>query len=126
MLDLYLRVRTHARAFFSDNLVMLLLYLSMNLHLSGEHLGYLEACFLKPWTRNCMDTVRKRALHNWNIYCAPARRDTNIDMPGHLMLYPYDVSRDGEVTARCETIPDFPGVPVLGRNHLLLPDIGTG
>lgn len=73
-----------------------------------------------------MKIVRKRALHNWLAFDAPASPGTNVDMPAHLMLYPYEVSRDGDVTARCEKIPDFPGVPVLGRNALLLPDIGTG
>lgn len=73
-----------------------------------------------------MQTVRKRALENWLVFSAPLDGVSNVDIPGHLMLYPYEVSRDGEVSPRCQSIPDFPSVPVMGRNYFLLPDIGTG
>jgi phospholipase D1/2 len=92
----------------------------------GEHLGQLNDTFLLPWSRACMRLVRDMSYHNWLAYTVPAAEQTNVDMHGHLMLFPYEVALDGTVTARVETIPDIPSVYVLGRSSVVLPDIGTG
>jgi phospholipase D1/2 len=94
----------------------------------GEHVGAagLVQLHLSPWRRDCMQLMRDTGLSNWLAYAAPASPHTNVDMRGHLMLYPYEISIDGRVTARCEHIPDIPRVPTLGRSSLVLPDIGTG
>lgn len=91
----------------------------------GEHLGELAYPLLSPWSRSCMQFMREKALQNWIAYTAPGPQG-NVDMQGHLMLYPYLIEADGTVTSRGETLPDLPKVKVVGQSALLLPDIGTG
>lgn len=96
------------------------------LSLWGEHLRFLDNRFLEPSSMNCMRLVREHSFRNWLAYVAPPSARTNVEMRGHLMLYPYEVDLDGSLSARVETIPDLPSVSVIGKNSLLLPDIGTG
>lgn len=91
----------------------------------AEHIGFLDNAFLAPWQPACMRKVREKGLGNWNLYIADSPRG-NEDLPGHLMLFPYNVDAHGTVVSSAEHIPDFPKIPVRGKTSLMLVDTATG
>lgn len=91
----------------------------------GEHLGELSQVLVAPWSSSCMRYMREKGLQNWISYTAPSTHG-NVDIKGHLLLYPYVVDAGGSITGRTETLPDFPKVKVVGQSAIVLPDIGTG
>jgi Phospholipase D C terminal len=50
---------------------------------------------------------------NWDTFINP---NSNADTPGHLMIYPFKMSRAGKVALEplTEDIPDFPGAGMFG------------
>ncbi|CAH9079586.1 unnamed protein product [Cuscuta europaea] len=76
----------------------------------AEHLGELEACFQKPHSVKCVRRVNEIARYNWKAFVAEEYQD----MRGHLMQYPVQVSRSGEVTS----LPDFECFPDVGGSIL--------
>lgn len=89
-----------------------------------EHLGYQEEVFDKPWTRECMQRVNNLATRYWEEYSRP---EPIVDLQGHLLRYPYVISKDGSsITAipGHEFFPDSNG-PVLGGQKPTYPRILT-
>lgn len=72
----------------------------------AEHLGTLEDSFCQPESLECIRQVNSIAKNNWQIYAA----DENKEMTGHLMQYPIQVSKNGNVS----TLP----------GHECFPDVG--
>ncbi|KAG8646094.1 phospholipase D delta isoform X2 [Manihot esculenta] len=87
----------------------------------AEHLGILEEEFQEPETLECIKLVNTLAKDNWKTYVD----EENKEMRGHLMQYPVQISRDGEVSALPdhETFPDVGG-KILG-SPTNLPDALT-
>jgi len=87
----------------------------------AEHLGILEKAFDEPQSLECMKLVNKTSRHNWKAYVS----EESKEMRGHLMQYPIQVSKSGEVSALQghETFPDVGG-KVLGASTNL-PDVLT-
>ncbi|CAN0878533.1 Phospholipase D delta [Linum grandiflorum] len=77
----------------------------------AEHMGELEEEYREPQSMKCMKSVNKIAKNNWKAFVA----EEMMEMKGHLMQYPIQVSRDGRVTALPghESFPDVGG-KVLG------------
>jgi phospholipase D1/2 len=87
-----------------------------------EHLGMLDNKFLQPWSVECIRHVNERSDYLWNLFA----QEEVVDLPGHLMSYPYDVGSDGSLSYKpgCEFIPDT-NAKVLGGTSYALPDILT-
>ena len=87
----------------------------------AEHLGKLEDTFREPQSLECVKLVNKVAKRNWKAFVDDEYRE----MRGHLMLYPFKISRKGTVGALpgYETFPDVGG-KVLGA-PTTLPDVLT-
>lgn len=87
-----------------------------------EHTGFLHNSFLQPWSLECIHTVNKRADELWAMFI----QDTVVDLPGHLLTYPFRVGLDGSLTEvpGSEFITDTKA-KVLGSSTLALPDILT-
>ncbi|KAH7833156.1 hypothetical protein Vadar_003565 [Vaccinium darrowii] len=77
----------------------------------AEHLGNLEDSFRQPHTIECVKLVNRIAKQNWKAFVA----DEDMEMSGHLMRYPVEVSRSGKVSSLPghESFPDVGG-KVLG------------
>ncbi|XP_065871534.1 phospholipase D delta-like [Euphorbia lathyris] len=73
----------------------------------AEHLGSLKEDFSEPQTHECVKHVNEIAKYNWQAYVS----EESIEMRGHLMQYPVNVSEDGKVTALPghDTFPDVGG-----------------
>lgn len=70
-----------------------------------EHLGLRPDIFEYPESLQCVQTVNSLAEELWNEYS----RDTVVlDMPGHLLRYPIEISNTGAITAlpNMECFPD--------------------
>ncbi|XP_076958556.1 phospholipase D gamma 1-like [Bidens hawaiensis] len=74
----------------------------------AEHIGELESCFEVPESLDCVWRVRSLSEQNWNQYAA----DEVTDMKGHLLKYPVEVDRTGQV----KPLPGCPNFPDLGGN----------
>ncbi|XP_058097277.1 phospholipase D delta-like isoform X2 [Magnolia sinica] len=87
----------------------------------AEHLGFLEDSFQEPQTIECVSRINDLAEHNWQTYVSP----DNSAMKGHLLKYPVQVERDGNVgpLPGFEFFPDVGG-KILGA-HSTLPDALT-
>nr|PNR33167.1 hypothetical protein PHYPA_025110 [Physcomitrium patens] len=87
-----------------------------------EHLGMLDNKFLLPWSVECIRHVNESSDYLWNLFM----QEEVVDLPGHLMSYPYDVGSDGSLSYKpgCEFIPDT-NAKVLGGTSYALPDILT-
>ncbi|CAN6291154.1 unnamed protein product [Urochloa humidicola] len=84
----------------------------------AEHLGgAVEECFRRPETEECVRRVKEMAEENWDKYVSPDMEGT---MGGHLLRYPVQVGRDGEVgpLPGHECFPDVGG-KVLGTQSSL-------
>ncbi|KAG2331497.1 hypothetical protein Bca52824_002677 [Brassica carinata] len=73
----------------------------------AEHLGFLEKSFEEPENMECVRRVRNLSELNWIQYAA----EEVTEMTSHLLKYPVQVRRTGEVTSLpgCETFPDLGG-----------------
>jgi len=87
-----------------------------------EHLGFLHNHFLEPWSVECIRTVNQRADELWGMFT----QEQVVDLPGHLLAYPYIVGRDGSVSENPEhkLIPDTKA-KVVGATSYALPEILT-
>uniref|UniRef100_A0A7S2SC01 phospholipase D n=1 Tax=Mucochytrium quahogii TaxID=96639 RepID=A0A7S2SC01_9STRA len=98
----------------------------MRMSVWAEHLGgslmedpEFDATVLQhPGSPECVKLVSERALENWNAYVAEGEP---VNVPGHLMRYPYKVLDDGSVTTfeGFESFPDFPKSKILGAKTRL-------
>lgn len=93
----------------------------------SEHLGGYYPEFEQPSSLECIQKVRQLASRNWHHFSSEETDDVQ-DMPhGHLSLYPYDFDdRTGEVTAKRESMPDFPAALVKGKATPGIPNMLTG
>lgn len=73
----------------------------------AEHTGKLEQCFEQPESLDCIRRIRWMGEQNWSQFAA----NEVSEMRGHLIKYPVDVDRMGEVRPLpwCETFPDMGG-----------------
>ncbi|KAH6830791.1 phospholipase D beta 1 [Perilla frutescens var. hirtella] len=73
----------------------------------AEHVGFLEECFTRPESLECVRRVRSLGEANWEQFASPQVSE----MRGHLIKYPVDVDRKGKVKplAGYETFPDVGG-----------------
>eukprot|EP01004_Peranema_trichophorum_P005911 NODE_4750_length_1119_cov_59.240964_g4214_i0.p1 GENE.NODE_4750_length_1119_cov_59.240964_g4214_i0~~NODE_4750_length_1119_cov_59.240964_g4214_i0.p1 ORF type:complete len:255 (-),score=54.98 NODE_4750_length_1119_cov_59.240964_g4214_i0:353-1060(-) len=76
------------------------------LSLWSEHLGQYDPLFLFPEKLECLQRVNSLARENWYAYYEEPVR---VLPHGHLIPFPYRVSRTGEVKALVETFPDTNG-----------------
>lgn len=88
-----------------------------------EHLRRVEDVFETPQSLQCMRRVNALAEQNWKRYA-----DNSIvgDMPAHLLQYPVEISKFGDVTT-LEGNKNFPDTkaPTLGTKSDYLPPIIT-
>ncbi|WCJ18381.1 phospholipase D delta [Euphorbia peplus] len=77
----------------------------------AEHLGTVEEDFREPQSHECVKHVNELTKRNWEAYVS----EETMEMRGHLMQYPIQVSENGKVTALPghDTFPDVGG-KVLG------------
>lgn len=87
-----------------------------------EHLGCLYNNFLEPQSVQCIRQVNEIADKNLKLFL----QEEVVDLPGHLMAYPYSIGRDGSLDSYpgCERIPDCSAL-VLGCTAFTLPEILT-
>ncbi|GAA0181624.1 phospholipase [Lithospermum erythrorhizon] len=73
----------------------------------AEHLGFLENCFERPESLECVRRVTSVAEMNWKQFAA----DEVTEMRSHLLKYPVQVDRTGKVKPLPghETFPDIGG-----------------
>lgn len=92
-----------------------------------EHTGFLDNLFLQPWSLECMRRVNHRGDELWRLFA----QEEVVDLPGHLMTYPYHIGLDGSlsVLGGSELIPDSNGKVLGGAPNSLLayaiPDLLT-
>ncbi|KAL8253721.1 hypothetical protein R6Q59_031942 [Mikania micrantha] len=72
----------------------------------AEHVGELENCFEQPQSLECVRRVRFLGDQNWEHYVA----DKATDMTSHLLKYPVEVDRKGQV----KPLSGFPNFPDVG------------
>ena len=83
-----------------------------------EHLGRLDNRFLEPWSLECVTYVQRVANELWDLFSGPEV----VDLPGHLLRYPIEITPDGMVTE----IPDVPcfldtKASIMGKPSSFLP-----
>lgn len=88
-----------------------------------EHLGMLDDTFLNPENDECVRKVNQIGDKYWDMFSSESLEH---DLPGHLLRYPIQVSREGEITE----FPGFEFFPdtqarVLGAKADYLPPILT-
>ncbi|KAK6162434.1 hypothetical protein DH2020_002275 [Rehmannia glutinosa] len=73
----------------------------------AEHLGFLEECFTRPESLECVRRVRSMGEANWEQFASLEVSE----MRGHLLKYPVEVDRKGKVKPLPghETFPDVGG-----------------
>nr|XP_043639931.1 phospholipase D beta 1-like [Erigeron canadensis] len=73
----------------------------------AEHIGDLESSFEEPHSLECVRRVRLLGEQNWKQYAD----DKVTDMTAHLLKYPVDVDRKGNVNplSGCPNFPDVGG-----------------
>ncbi|KAK9668229.1 hypothetical protein RND81_13G042900 [Saponaria officinalis] len=73
----------------------------------AEHIGTVDECFTHPESVDCVRRVRSLSEHNWRQYAS----DEVTEMKGHLLKYPLQVDRTGNVSPLpgSETFPDLGG-----------------
>ncbi|KAL5552172.1 hypothetical protein UlMin_002348 [Ulmus minor] len=74
----------------------------------AEHIGMIEERFKQPEIVECVRRVRYLSEQNWRQFVA----DEATEMKGHLMKYPVEVDRTGQV----KKLPGFETFPDLGGN----------
>mmetsp|Transcript_18608 Transcript_18608/g.56169 ORF Transcript_18608/g.56169 Transcript_18608/m.56169 type:complete len:842 (-) Transcript_18608:570-3095(-) len=84
----------------------------------AEHTGIMSPNFAFPKDLDCVREMRQIGITNWNVFAAPEV----AEMQGHLMVYPYDIDANGNVTALgAEMLPDTKKARVLGMKSIGLP-----
>lgn len=74
----------------------------------AEHLGFLEECFTRPESLECVRRVRSMGEANWEQFAS-----TEVsEMRGHLLKYPVEVDRQGKV----KPLPGYETFPDVGGN----------
>lgn len=89
-----------------------------------EHLRLLETSFNNPESLECVRLVNLIAEKHWQMYTADQRVN---DLPGFLLRYPVEVTKDG-VVKNLEGTQFFPDTqaPVFGtKSDYLFPDLTT-
>ncbi|XP_043704026.1 phospholipase D alpha 1-like [Telopea speciosissima] len=91
-----------------------------------EHLGMLDNGLLHPGSLECVGKVNRIADKYWDLYSKESDDLEHHDLPGHLLRYPIQVTRNGEVT----TLSGFDHFPdtkarILGSKSALVPSILT-
>ncbi|XP_047319608.1 phospholipase D alpha 1-like [Impatiens glandulifera] len=89
-----------------------------------EHLGDISEHYLHPESLECMQLINMKAERNWELYAAAENLHENL--PGHLLRYPIEVTKTGEVKelAGFQCFPDTKAL-VLGTKSEFLPPILT-
>lgn len=87
-------------------------------HILGEHATEFPEILEDPSSLECMREIRRIARRNWNDYVSPKV----APMKSHLLLYPYDVDADGNVSSIVDKFPDTRG-SVLGTMFNMYPNI---
>jgi len=72
----------------------------------AEHLGMIEEHFTHPESLECVRRVRFQSEQNWEQFAS----EDVTEMKGHLLKYPLQVDRTGNVTP----LPDYETFPDLG------------
>ncbi|KAL9676437.1 hypothetical protein QQ045_004651 [Rhodiola kirilowii] len=96
-----------------------------------EHLGMFLQDFRHPESLECIRIVNELAEENWAEYARTDDRD--LDLPGHLLRYPVQItptSAGSEIIAKISPLPGlqfFPDTtaPIIGKVADLLPPILT-
>ncbi|MED6193553.1 hypothetical protein PIB30_020697 [Stylosanthes scabra] len=80
-----------------------------------EHLGMHQDTFLNPENEECINKVKQLAEKYWDLY---SNKDS-VNLPGHLLRYPIEISADGSVTnlKGFEFFPDTDDAPILGEKN---------
>ncbi|KAK9802796.1 hypothetical protein WJX73_007251 [Symbiochloris irregularis] len=89
-----------------------------------EHMNTLRPSFERPESLECVREVAALCQVNWERF----NQEEICELPGHLMPYPFQVTKDGEVVAMEEhdgNFPDTTNAPVLGGPRDTLPDMLT-
>jgi hypothetical protein len=71
-----------------------------------------------PGTLQCVRAMQRIGRQNWERYAG----DEVVEMDTHLLLYPYTVAANGDVSATVPLFPDTRGA-VLGTSSSLIPNI---
>ncbi|MQL74856.1 hypothetical protein Taro_007229 [Colocasia esculenta] len=90
----------------------------------AEHLGTVEdVLFREPQAVECVRLVNGLAEANWQAYAS----DEIQEMTGHLMRYPIQVEKNGDVGTLPghECFPDMAGGKIAGSRSNTIPDILT-
>ncbi|CAL5196200.1 unnamed protein product [Lathyrus oleraceus] len=74
----------------------------------GEHTGTIEEYFLQPESLDCVRRVRTMSEMNWKQFSSKYV----TDMRGHLLKYPVEVNRKGEI----RSLPGHKEFPDVGGN----------
>jgi hypothetical protein len=80
---------------------------ALQLHRAGDKLFFISD--LNQYSHDFLVVVQ----FNWDTFINP---DANAATPGHLMVYPFRLTGQGEVTLEplTQDIPDFPGANMFG------------
>ncbi|CAN1754288.1 Phospholipase D beta 1 [Linum perenne] len=72
-----------------------------------EHIGFIEDCFERPESVECVRRVRMIGEENWKEFAG----ETVTEMKGHLLKYPVEVDRTGKIgpLPGCSSFPDVGG-----------------
>ncbi|KAK1413955.1 hypothetical protein QVD17_29692 [Tagetes erecta] len=89
-----------------------------------EHLGLLDDCFTCPEKLECIRKVNQISVKYWDLFCS---EKLDCDLPGHLLSYPIEVTKEGEVTelSGCEYFPDTRARVLGAFTPLLRPRVTT-
>lgn len=90
-----------------------------------EHTGGTDDLFDHPENVQCVRRMNRIAERNWEHYVDNSEQNWG-DLPGHLLRYPVEIARNGEITAlpRFQHFPDTTA-PVFGQRLDILPPILT-
>lgn len=79
----------------------------------AEHLGGLEETYQDPESLECVKRVSEIAKQNWKAFVSEEHKE----MKGHLMQYPVQIGRDGQVSS----LPGYESFPDVGGKILGAP-----
>ena len=125
----YGEVRAHIHCNFS--FCVLLLFAVHQVHmfrmgLWAEHLKTWEEVFRFPSTLECTQRVKEMCKYNWESYNFEVYGMDQMEAPpGHLLLYPVQVDRSGEMRNldNFVSFPDYPSTAkVMGGKSAVLPE----
>ncbi|KAI3936715.1 hypothetical protein MKX01_034144 [Papaver californicum] len=89
-----------------------------------EHTNRVEHCFTEPHGLDCVRTIRAIGDKMWIVYSG----EEVADMEGiHLVTYPINVLKDGEIEDTAEGGGNFPDTttPIRGKRSMVLPAVCT-